>query len=286
MSWVRVDDKIAFHRKTVEAGNEAFGAWVRMVAWCSDHLTDGVVPARICLLMAERQDVVERLCDVGLLEIHGDALRIHDYHDHNPHAADVKAKRAAEAKRKAEGRGNQGRDSSGRITSAPCPRLVRADNPPPSEDRPPVPLPLPDPLPKEKTKALPAPRFDFEAVYNAYPGTGNKAKGIEHLERLVKSQTTYDRVLAAAKRYAVEEQAYKASGSKEFRPAVPHFSTWCNQRRWEDFDDKPGLAPDPGLFPDGMTPHASPATARTLHREAQERGYTNHAARLQAEGRA
>lgn len=43
---------------------------------------------------------------------------------------------------------------------------------------------------------------------------------------------------------------------------------------------------DPVLFPDGMTPHESPATARTLHREAVERGYANHQARLEAEGRA
>lgn len=130
-----------------------------------------------------------------------------------------------------------------------------------------------------------AARFDFEAVYNAYPGTGTKAKGIEHLERLVKTQALYDRVLSAAKQYAAEEAAFKASGSKDFRPGVPNFSTWCNQRRWEDFDGKPKPAPDPVLFPDGMTPHESPATARHLHREALERGYANHQARLEAEGR-
>lgn len=84
--------------------------------------------------------------------------------------------------------------------------------------------------------------FDFEAVYNAYPGSGTKAKGIDHLKREVKSRALYDRVLAAAKRYAAEEHAFKASGSKAFRPGVPNFSTWCNQRRWEDFDDKPTTA--------------------------------------------
>jgi hypothetical protein len=132
----------------------------------------------------------------------------------------------------------------------------------------------------------PAARFDFEAVYESFPGGKGKAKGIEALEKHVTNRETYDRVLAAAKAYAADEQAWKASGSKEFRAAVPNFSTWCNQRRWEDSKDKTAAAPNPVLFPDGMTPHASPATARTLHREAQERGYTNHAARLIAEGRA
>lgn len=44
--------------------------------------------------------------------------------------------------------------------------------------------------------------------------------------------------------------------------------------------------PTVDLFPDGMTPHESPATARALHREAVERGYANHAERMRAEGRA
>jgi len=77
-------------------------------------------------------------------------------------------------------------------------------------------------------------RFDFEAIYEASPGKKAKAKGIEALRKHVTTQATYDLALAAAKRYGDEERAFEASGSKEFRAAVPNFSTWCNQRRWED----------------------------------------------------
>lgn len=118
MSWVRYDDSIAFHHKVIEAGNEAVGAWVRMTAWSSAQLTDGRVPQRIALLIAGTEDVLADLLRVALLDADGDDYRIHDYHDHNPRAADVKEKRRQEAERKAAGRGQQGRADSGRITSA------------------------------------------------------------------------------------------------------------------------------------------------------------------------
>jgi hypothetical protein len=90
---------------------------------------------------------------------------------------------------------------------------------------------------EEKKKETPPARglgFDFEAIYQAYPGAKGKTKGIEALAKQVTTRATYDLVLASARQYADEERAFKASGSKEFRPAVPNFSTWANQRRWED----------------------------------------------------
>lgn len=33
MSWFKVDDHLAFHRKTLAAGNEAMGLWVRAGSW-------------------------------------------------------------------------------------------------------------------------------------------------------------------------------------------------------------------------------------------------------------
>jgi hypothetical protein len=134
---------------------------------------------------------------------------------------------------------------------------------------------------QEQEQEQDAPReqasFDFEAIYEAFPGSKGKAKGIESLERQVKSQALYVVVLAAAKAYAAEEAAFKASGSKEFRPQVPYFSTWVNERRWEDTKTSATL---PGIST------VSPALERIREREAQERGYASHAERLVAEGRA
>lgn len=87
--------------------------------------------------------------------------------------------------------------------------------------------------------------FDFEAVYLAYPGRSGKAKGIETLRKAIKSRDQYDAVLKAAARYGDEERRFKASGSKAFRPEVPYFSTWVNQRRWEDYDSADPLFAKP-----------------------------------------
>lgn len=109
--------------------------------------------------------------------------------------------------------------------------------------------------------------FDLVAIFAAYPKAGTssqgKAKGLEGLKKAIKSQRDYDRVLAAAKRYAAEEEAFKRSGSKSFRPAVPMFSTWVNQRRWEDFDELP-------LTAQSTAPKQLTAEQRIAAREAAE----------------
>ena len=44
MPTFEVDDQFAFHRKTLRAGNEAIGVWVRAGAWATGYLTDGLIP--------------------------------------------------------------------------------------------------------------------------------------------------------------------------------------------------------------------------------------------------
>jgi len=120
MSWARIDDQIAFHDKVVGAGNEAFGAWVRMVAWSCAQLSDGRVPAHIAATIAPSK-VTDRLVAARLLHAVEGGFEIHDFHDWNPRASEVKAKREAERERKAKGRKSQGRGSDGRATSESCP---------------------------------------------------------------------------------------------------------------------------------------------------------------------
>ena len=45
MSWSKLDDRYAFHRKVLAAGNEAVGAMHRMIAYASGEGTDGLVTA-------------------------------------------------------------------------------------------------------------------------------------------------------------------------------------------------------------------------------------------------
>jgi hypothetical protein len=172
MSWVRVDDKIAFHRKVVAAGNEAFGAWMRMTAWCADQLSDGIVPASIAWIIAGhgREEVIEALVKHNLLEREADHFLIHDYHDHNPLAADVKAKRNEASKKKKEA-GAKGGRVSGEVRSSKSEASTKqTGSKGPSKNeakRSPVPNPHPVPNPPEE-KAAPAAPNDSRLVVEAW----------------------------------------------------------------------------------------------------------------------
>lgn len=117
---------------------------------------------------------------------------------------------------------------------------------------------------KEEEREQKADAFDFEAIYRAYPGKQGKAKGIEALRKTIKSQHQYELVLKAATAYSDEEKRFKASGSKAFRPEVPYFSTWVNQRRWEDHE----TATQPSL----LSPAQQLAEQARLRREAEFQG--------------
>ncbi len=97
MSWFRIDDGVAFHRKVIKAGNEAFGAWTRMGAHSSSQLTDGLIDAGTALLIAGRRSVIEKLVGAELLEVSGDSYQIHDFLEYNPSAAEVLATRDSRA---------------------------------------------------------------------------------------------------------------------------------------------------------------------------------------------
>ncbi len=94
MSWARIDDQIAFHAKTIAAGNEAFGAWVRMLAHCCAYGTGGFVDDSVARSIASPRSL-RRLVEVGFLELDDGGYRVHDFAHWNPTAASVQEKRAA-----------------------------------------------------------------------------------------------------------------------------------------------------------------------------------------------
>lgn len=67
MTWFKVDDTLAFHRKAVAAGNAAMGLWVRAGSWCSQQLTDGVIPNDMIPALGNAGQA-KRLVAVGLWE--------------------------------------------------------------------------------------------------------------------------------------------------------------------------------------------------------------------------
>lgn len=98
----RGDDDVCEHRKFKRAGVEATGLFWLSVAYASKYLTDGHVdpdyledrvPSK-----AKRDKLIQALLDNALFERNGnDGYVIHDFHDYNPTAAEVRARRMARA---------------------------------------------------------------------------------------------------------------------------------------------------------------------------------------------
>lgn len=98
MPWFKVDDQLAFHAKSVMAGNSAMGLWVRAGSWSSAQLTDGFIPLHMANAMANpmaKPCDPDALVESGLwVDVEG-GFQFHEWKDFQPSAEDEKAKRKA-----------------------------------------------------------------------------------------------------------------------------------------------------------------------------------------------
>lgn len=92
MTWGRLDDSFAFHPKILAAGNEAAGAFVRMIACSCYYLTDGRVSSAMARQIATKR-VLQKLVDVVLLHPTEHGYDIHDFDQYNPTGDEVDARR-------------------------------------------------------------------------------------------------------------------------------------------------------------------------------------------------
>lgn len=99
MVWLRIDDQIAHHPKFVDAGPIASWLWICGNAYCNKYLTDGFIQtstlARLGAVTNARK-WAERLVAVGLWDRAEEGYQVHDFHDFNPTAAQVRERREAE----------------------------------------------------------------------------------------------------------------------------------------------------------------------------------------------
>ena len=65
MAHFQVDDDLAFHPKTMAAGNAAIGLWVRAGSYCQRQLTDGFLPKNVAKSLGTRGEA-RALVDAGL----------------------------------------------------------------------------------------------------------------------------------------------------------------------------------------------------------------------------
>jgi len=108
--WSRLDDGFTWNKKVLRAGNEAAGAFARMVSHCSHQRSDGYVDEATAMAIAGRRKVLDTLVTVGLLDREGVDFRVHNYLKYNPSRAELDAKRSAKTERQERWRKTYSRD--------------------------------------------------------------------------------------------------------------------------------------------------------------------------------
>ncbi len=102
MTFVLLDDNFADGPKMVRAGHVAGWLWVCGLTYCNRHLTDGFIPHEALPTIGARLPdpdlVAAKLVHLELWDEVPGGWEIHDYHDYQPSADEVKAKRAARSK--------------------------------------------------------------------------------------------------------------------------------------------------------------------------------------------
>lgn len=146
--WFKVDDQLAMHFKTIQAGNRAIGVWVRAGAWAAGNLTDGFVPASLMPALGADLADIEALVDAGFWREVDGGWQFHDWDDFQPTSGAVRAKREADRERKRRQRRNsqgqfaaESRRDTGRTLGG-----VTVDVAEMSHRPVPVPVPVPETL--------------------------------------------------------------------------------------------------------------------------------------------
>jgi hypothetical protein len=103
MSWIKIDDSLAFHPKISRLNDAQFRFYITALCYAGRHLTDGLV--FIEALPRTHPSVIRKLVEVGLFEKTAKGLEIHDFLDFQRSRADVEALR--EKKREAGAKGGK-----------------------------------------------------------------------------------------------------------------------------------------------------------------------------------
>ncbi|MFD5697493.1 hypothetical protein [Streptomyces lasiicapitis] len=111
MPWARFDDRFPSNRKVRLLSDGAFRLYVSAICWSAENLTDGVIKTAELRLVADVRATRTRakeLVEAGLLEVvEGVGWKIHDYHEYNPTAEQVRADRAQKTARQQRWRKNR-----------------------------------------------------------------------------------------------------------------------------------------------------------------------------------
>jgi hypothetical protein len=126
--WAKLDDGFLDHRKVFLAGAKlgrngpaiAIGFYSIGLMYANKHLTDGHLPEDVVRQFHHVEKpfkVAAALVFAGLWEKERKGFRIHDFHDHNPEAAEVQEKRKRDRERKKQGGRHRHAKPNGRVDS-------------------------------------------------------------------------------------------------------------------------------------------------------------------------
>lgn len=236
--WFKVDDGLAFHRKTLRAGNAAMGLWVRAGAYCGQHMTDGFIDAQVALTLGTAAQV-HRLVDSGLWIESDEGYLFHDWADMNPTRAEIETARKKEAARKKIWRETRVTEQSNFQEDAGQGQVSRVS-----------PTGVPPSVPRDETRDTGSGRVigssknlkvgegnsrsrsateddpDFTAFWDAYPR--KTAKGQARTAwRTALHRAPAAAIVAAAAAFAVTVRGRDSR-------YIPHPATWLNGERWAD----------------------------------------------------
>lgn len=107
--WAKLDDHYYDNLKILSVSIQARWIHTAAICWCSQHLTDGVIPRRQAWKLGAEDESsrpgewIDELLRANLFEPSGpDAYRVHDFLEYNPTRADVLEQRAEQERRRQE----------------------------------------------------------------------------------------------------------------------------------------------------------------------------------------
>jgi len=115
MPWFSVEDTLAFHPKTIAAGNAAVGLWVRAGSWSMQILTDGEIPRDIARALGSPAEA-RRLVEAGLWIPKDGGYEFHEWSQRQRSRVRVAADREATRRRQEKFRKRGDDTSDGTVT--------------------------------------------------------------------------------------------------------------------------------------------------------------------------
>lgn len=192
MGWVRISDDFYDHPGMVSLSLEAWGLFAWGLAWSNRNLTDGELPINVVRRMDPSGSVCAELVAAGRWEEGDDLLVIHDYHDYQPSAAEVRARRSGLSQVRAEA-GRKGAASRWQADGKTMANTQQADGPNPN----------PNPVDQEHA-------HEFDAWWADYPKKADKARARAQYLARRRSGTTAAELIAARDNYLAANDGVEA----------------------------------------------------------------------------